>query len=66
MSEQIQNFGFVQTYLCHKLHCKRDAPETLQKLLGHNSLQTTMDLYLHCHVLDETLKEEMATVVEMV
>lgn len=28
-------------------------PKTLQKLLGHNSLSTTMDLY--CHVLDETL-----------
>lgn len=39
-------------------------PKTLQKLLGHNSLQMTMDLY--CHVLDETLKEEMAIVAEMV
>lgn len=39
-------------------------PKTLQKLLGHNSLQMTMDLY--CHVLDETLKEEMSTITEMV
>lgn len=39
-------------------------PKTLQKLLGHNSLQMTMDLY--CHVLDETLKEEMANITEMV
>jgi Site-specific recombinase XerD len=39
-------------------------PKTLQKLLGHNSLQMTMDLY--CHVLDETLKEEMSTIAEMV
>lgn len=39
-------------------------PKTLQKILGHNSLQMTMDLY--CHVLDETLKEEMAIVAEMV
>lgn len=39
-------------------------PKTLQKILGHNSLQMTMDLY--CHVLDETLKEEMAMVAEMV
>ncbi|MCD7864330.1 MAG: site-specific integrase [Lachnospiraceae bacterium] len=39
-------------------------PKTLQKLLGHNSLQMTMDLY--CHVLDETLKEEMAIITEMV
>ena len=39
-------------------------PKTLQKLLGHSSFQTTMDLY--CHVLDETLKEEMAIIAEMV
>lgn len=39
-------------------------PKTLQKLLGHNSLQMTMDLY--CHVLDETLKEEMSIIAEMV
>lgn len=39
-------------------------PKTLQKLLGHNSLSTTMDLY--CHVLDETLKEEMSEFMEMV
>lgn len=31
--------------------------KTLQKLLGHNSLQMTMDLY--CHVLDETLKGDV-------
>lgn len=39
-------------------------PKTLQRLLGHNSLQMTMDLY--CHVLDETLKEEMSFITEMV
>lgn len=39
-------------------------PKTLQSLLGHNSLQMTMDLY--CHVLDETLKEEMSIITEMV
>lgn len=39
-------------------------PKKLQKSLGHNSLQMTMDLY--CHVLDETLKEEMSTIAEMV
>ena len=38
-------------------------PKTLQKLLGHNSLQMTMDLY--CHVLEDTLKEEMAMIAEM-
>lgn len=39
-------------------------PKTLQKVLGHNSLAMTMDLY--CHVLDKTIKEEMSMVVEMV
>ncbi len=39
-------------------------PKTLQKILGHNSLQMTMDLY--CHVFSETMKEEMALVTEMV
>lgn len=33
-------------------------PKTLQKLLGHSSLQMTMDLY--CHVEEDTLKSEMA------
>lgn len=32
-------------------------PKTLQKLLGHGSLQLTMDLY--CHVTDDTLFEAM-------
>lgn len=39
-------------------------PKTLQKLLGHNSLQMTMDLY--CHVEHNTLKEEMALMGEVV
>lgn len=32
-------------------------PKTVQKLLGHSKLQTTMDLY--CHVTDDTLYEEV-------
>lgn len=32
-------------------------PKTLQKLLGHGTLQMTMDWY--CHVTDDTLFEEM-------
>ena len=39
-------------------------PKTLQKILGHNSLQMTMDLY--CHVEQNTLKEEMALMGEVV
>lgn len=33
-------------------------PKTLQKILGHNSLQMTMD-YRYCQVREETLQEEM-------
>ena len=32
-------------------------PKALQRLLGHGSLQMTMDLY--CHVTDDTLFEAM-------
>lgn len=39
-------------------------PKTLQKILGHNSLQMTMDLY--CHVETDTLREEMALIGEVV
>lgn len=38
-------------------------PKTLQKILGHNSLQMTMDLY--CHVRTETLYDELQLVSEM-
>ena len=36
----------------------------LQKVLGHSTLQMTMDLY--CHVEEDTIKEEMALLAEMV
>lgn len=39
-------------------------PKTLQKILGHSSLQMTMDLY--CHVEQNTLREEMALIGEVV
>lgn len=35
-------------------------PKVLQKIMGHNSLQMTMDLY--CHVREDTLMEEMLKV----
>ena len=47
----------------------------MQKILGHNSLQMTMDLYCHveqmtmdlyCHVEEHTLKEEMALIGKVV
>lgn len=37
-------------------------PKTLQKLLGHSSLNMTMDLY--CHVTEETLFDEMKKMEE--
>ena len=39
-------------------------PKTLQKILGHTSLQMTMDLY--CHVEESTLRDEMALLGEVV
>lgn len=39
-------------------------PKALQKILGHKYLQTIMDLY--CHVLDDTMRDEMSLVLEMV
>lgn len=39
-------------------------PKTLQKILGHNSLKMTMDLY--CHVEEDTLREEMALMGDVV
>lgn len=38
-------------------------PKTLQRILGHSTLQMTMDLY--CHVLDETIEKEMAAIIEI-
>lgn len=38
-------------------------PKTLQKILGHNSLQMTMDLY--CHVEEDTMREQMSLFGEM-
>ena len=39
-------------------------PKTLQKLLGHNSLQMTMDLYVH--VTDDRKQEEIGLLDEAV
>lgn len=37
-------------------------PKTLQEVLGHESITTTMNLY--CHVLDEDMRSEMRAVSE--
>lgn len=39
-------------------------PKTLQKILGHNSLQMTMDLY--CHVRESTLTDEMERIANFI
>ena len=39
-------------------------PKTLSKILGHSTLQMTMDLY--CHVTDDTLFEEMLKMEKVV
>ena len=33
-------------------------PKVLQKIIGHSTLQMTMDLY--CHVREDKIKDEMA------
>lgn len=38
-------------------------PKTLQRIMGHSTLQMTMNLY--CHVLDETIEKEMTAVIEI-
>lgn len=38
-------------------------PKVLQKILGHASLQLTMDLY--CHVETDTMRQEMALLFDM-
>lgn len=39
-------------------------PKTLQKILGHSSLQMTMDLY--CHVENDTMQKEMVLMEKVV
>lgn len=37
-------------------------PKVLQKIMGHSTLQMTMDLY--CHVREDKIKDEMAKIAE--
>ena len=46
------------TFATRAIECGMN-PKTLQKLLGHGTLQMTMDLY--CHVTEDTLFLEMET-----
>ena len=47
-----------------KAYARGVKPKFLQKILGHASLKTTMDLY--CHVEDGSLREEMELFGEVV
>ena len=38
-------------------------PKILQKILGHNSMQMTVDLY--AHVREDRIREEMGEVMDM-
>jgi len=61
--EKFTPHGLRHTFAT-KCIAKGMRPKTLQKILGHNSLQMTMDLY--CHVEENTLREEMALMGEVV
>ena len=67
-NQQIEFKAFTPHCLRHtfatKAIDKGMRPKTLQKILGHNFLQMTMDLY--CHVEESTLKTEMALIGEVV
>lgn len=60
--DQIEPFGghtFRHTFATRALE-SGVAPKTLQKYLGHASIQTTMDLYVH--VLDDIKRTEIEMV----
>ena len=60
--QRITPHSFRHTFATNCI-AKGMKPKVLQKILGHTTLQMTMDLY--CHVMDDTVKEEMALVAEM-
>ena len=54
--EHLTPHGLRHTFATNCIE-KGMPPKTLQKIMGHTSLQMTMDLY--CHVREETLRDEM-------
>lgn len=54
--ERFSPFCFRHTFATRAIE-NGVQPKTLQKILGHASLQMTIDLY--CHVTEDTLFEEM-------
>ena len=54
--EHLTPLGLRHTFATNCIESGME-PKTLQKILGHNSLQMTMDLY--CHVRESTLTDEM-------
>lgn len=61
--EHLTPHGLRHTFATNCIE-KGMKPKTLQRILGHTSLQMTMDLY--CHVREETIRDEMAAFAEMV
>lgn len=61
LSQNTEGSGMEKTHIHYNLYVEAIEngmqPKSVQKLLGHGSLQLTMDLY--CHVTDDTLFDEM-------
>ena len=57
MPERIRKRGCIRHTFATRAIENGMQPKTLQKILGHGSLQMTMDLY--CHVTEDTLFTEM-------
>ena len=60
--EHLTPHGLRHTFATNCIE-KGMPPKVLQKILGHNSMQMTVDLY--AHVREDKIREEMAKVMDM-